>query len=123
MLKTDDEHPCLSPSLKGMLLTFQLTMFYFFFHKWPVLRLRRFYFWFANCFIYFFNIYLFTFIESLLQLAGSFLPHARSFAAQTVFVVCGLNCPVACGVLVPQPGIKFASPALQGGFLNQGGPC
>ena len=58
MLKTDDEHPCLSPSLKGMLLTFQLTMFYFFFHKWPVLRLRRFYFWFANCFIFLIFIYL-----------------------------------------------------------------
>ena len=32
-------------------------------------------------------------------------------------VVCGLSCPVACGALVPQPGIEPASPALEGGFF------
>ena len=27
---------------------------------------------------------------------------------------CGLSCPVACGVLVPRPGIKPVSPAVEG---------
>ena len=30
------------------------------------------------------------------------------------------GCPAACGTWVPQPGIKPASPALQGGFLTIG---
>ena len=30
----------------------------------------------------------------------------------------GLSCPVACGSLVPQPGTKPASPALEGRFLT-----
>ena len=40
----------------------------------------------------------------------------------SVVVVCGLSCPVACGILVPQPGIKPASPALEGGLLTTGPP-
>ena len=39
-------------------------------------------------------------------------------------VMHGLSYLVACGILVPQPGIEPASPALQGGFfffLNWGG--
>ena len=31
---------------------------------------------------------------------------------------CGVCCSVACGILVPRPGIKPTSPALQGGFLS-----
>ena len=27
--------------------------------------------------------------------------------------VCGLSCPVACGILVPRPRIELASPALE----------
>ena len=34
----------------------------------------------------------------------------------------GLSCPVACGILVPRPGIEPASPALQDGFLTTGPP-
>ena len=34
----------------------------------------------------------------------------------------GLSSSVARGILVPQPRIKPASPALQGGFLNTGPP-
>ena len=34
----------------------------------------------------------------------------------------GLSCPAACGILVPRPGIKPASPALEGGFLTTGPP-
>ena len=32
------------------------------------------------------------------------------------------SCPVACGILVPQPGIEPVSPALEGGFLTTGPP-
>ena len=35
---------------------------------------------------------------------------------------CGLSHSVACGILVPQPGIEPMSPALQGGFLTTGPP-
>ena len=34
----------------------------------------------------------------------------------------GLSCPVACGILVPPPGIEPASPALEGGFFTTGPP-
>ena len=34
----------------------------------------------------------------------------------------GLSWPTACGILVPQPGIKPMSPALEGGFLTTGPP-
>ena len=34
----------------------------------------------------------------------------------------GLSCPSACGILVPQPGIEPASPALEGGFFTPGLP-
>ena len=33
-----------------------------------------------------------------------------------------LSCPEAYGILVPQPGIKPASPALQDRFLTTGAP-
>ena len=38
--------------------------------------------------------------------------------AGSVVVVSGLNCFVACGILVTQPGVKPTYPALQGGFLT-----
>ena len=34
----------------------------------------------------------------------------------------GLSYSGACGILVPRPGIKPVSPALQGGFLTTGPP-
>ena len=34
----------------------------------------------------------------------------------------GLSCSAACGILVTQPGIVPASPALEGGFLTTGPP-
>ena len=34
----------------------------------------------------------------------------------------GLSCSSTCGILVPKPGIKLASPALQGRFLITGPP-
>ena len=36
----------------------------------------------------------------------------------SLVVALGLSCPVACGILVPQPGIEPESPALEGGFLT-----
>ena len=41
---------------------------------------------------------------------------------QASLVVCGLGCPTACGLLVPQPGIKPVFPALEGRFLTTGPP-
>ena len=35
---------------------------------------------------------------------------------------CGLSCPVACGMLVPWPGMESTSPALEGEFLTTGPP-
>ena len=45
--------------------------------------------------------------------------------SRNVFVVHGLSCPEACEILVPEPGIKPASPELEGGFLTTalGSPC
>ena len=40
----------------------------------------------------------------------------------SLVVVCGLSSSMACGILVPRPGIKPTSPALQGGFLTSGPP-
>ena len=38
---------------------------------------------------------------------------------QELFIAAyGLHCPMAYGILVPQPGIEPMSPALEGGFLT-----
>ena len=40
-----------------------------------------------------------------------------------VFVVaCGLSCSMACGILVPRPGMEPVSLALEAGFLTTGPP-
>ena len=38
----------------------------------------------------------------------------------SVVTVHGLSCSVACGILLPGPGIEPMSPALQGRFLTTG---
>ena len=38
-------------------------------------------------------------------------------AGFSLVVAHGLSCPVACGILVPQPGIEPASPALIGRWI------
>ena len=43
------------------------------------------------------------------------LRHVGCFIADSVH---RLSCSVACRILVPPPGIKSRSPALQGGFLT-----
>ena len=40
----------------------------------------------------------------------------------SVTVACKLSCPVACGILVPGPGIEPVSPALAGRLLTTGQP-
>ena len=40
----------------------------------------------------------------------------------SLVAVRGLSCPAACGILLPPPGIKPSSPALEGGFLTTGPP-
>ena len=40
----------------------------------------------------------------------------------SVVVAHRLSCPVACGILVPRPGIEPTSPALEGRFFTAGPP-
>ena len=43
-------------------------------------------------------------------------------STSSVVVAHGLSCPVACGILVPRPGIEHMSPALEGRFFTTGPP-
>ena len=61
---------------------------------------------------------LFTVVRGLLSNCGS----QALERVGSVVVACRLSCPVACGTLVPQPGIEPTSPALEGGFLTTGPP-
>ena len=38
--------------------------------------------------------------------------------AGSVVAALELSCSVACGILVPRPGVKPMSPALEGGLLS-----
>ena len=40
----------------------------------------------------------------------------------SVVEACGLSCPMACGILVSQPRMEPASPALESGFFTTGPP-
>ena len=40
--------------------------------------------------------------------------------ASSAVLVHGLNCPAACGILVPRPGIESTSPELEGRFFTAG---
>ena len=44
----------------------------------------------------------------------------HSLVATWGLTSCSVNCPLACTILVPQPGIKPSSSALQGRFLSTG---
>ena len=80
-----------------------------------------------------FKLYLFIFgcVGSSLRHAGSSIV-ARGLLSRcgarapeclgSVVAVLWLSCPVACGILVPRPGIEPASPALEGGFATAGPP-
>ena len=69
-------------------------------------------------------VYLFIFL--ILAVPG-LCCSARAFSScskwgYSLGVARGLNCSSACGILVPQPGTKPASPALEGRFLTTGPP-
>ena len=70
------------------------------------------------CFFFLIFIYLFCSIGSQLRHTGSFIP----CAGFSLVAACGLSCPAACEILVPQPGMEPMSPALKGGFLTTGPP-
>ena len=57
---------------------------------------------------------------------GAWAPEGRGAWAPeghgSIVVARGLSCPVTCGVVVPRPGMKPMSPALEGGFLITGLP-
>ena len=84
---------------------------------------RGFLFFFLNwlCWVLVAACRIFIAVRGLLSSCGAWTPeHVGS-----VVVAHRLSCPTACGISVPQPGIKPASPALEGGFLlldRQGSP-
>ena len=57
---------------------------------------------------------------SLVEMCG--LSSCGSWAYQLPCGMRDLSSPVACGILVPRPGIEPASPALQDGFFTTGPP-
>ena len=68
---------------------------------------------------------VFVFLNNFLAVMSLFilvhrLPWFRGLGSRvgSVAVALRLSYPLACGILAPQPGIKPASPALQGGFLT-----
>ena len=79
---------------------------------------------------YLLNIYLcFGCTGFQLQHMGSSLCHVGLSQLGTplwcvglVVAACGLSCSETCGILVPWPGIKPSSHALQGEFLTAGSP-
>ena len=55
--------------------------------------------------------------------SGFFRCRAQALGqAGSVVVAHGLSCPGASGILVPQPGVEPASPALEGILLTPGPP-
>ena len=65
--------------------------------------------------------FLFSFFfikKNFFWCTGSLLQHMGC----SLFAVCWLSCPMACGVLVPWLGIEPSSPALEGRFLTTGPP-
>ena len=74
--------------------------------------------WLLLLFFFLIFIYLFCSIWSQLRHTGSFIP----CAGFSLVAACGLSCPAACEILVPQPGMEPMSPALKGGFLTTGPP-
>ena len=67
-----------------------------------------------------YSTYLFGCIGSSWRHTGSSFHHVRSFLVvhELASHSYRLSCPEACGILVTQPGIEPASPALQDGILN-----
>ena len=72
----------------------------------------------------FFLLFIYLALLDLSWHSGSLLRHAGSFVVMhgSVVVLYRLRCPRACGILVPWPGIKPTSSALQGRLLTTGSP-
>ena len=78
---------------------------------------------------YFLNVFVFLAVSGLscgtwdfsLRHVGSSL-RCSACAGFSLGMACGLSCPAACGILVPQPGVEPVSPALRDGFLTTGPP-
>ena len=84
---------------------------------------------FLNLFLFFKKIfiYLFIYLSSLniswiMQDLLYFMADVSLQCSDSLAVVHGLNCSVTHGILVPQLGIEFSAPALQGVFLRAGPP-
>ena len=54
--------------------------------------------------------------------AATAVAACRVLVADSVLVAHRVHCPMACGILAPQPGIKWLSPTLEGGFSTTGPP-
>ena len=71
--------------------------------------------------LFIFSVWLcrvFVVVSSLISSCGTWgLEHTGSVVALGAF-----GCLMACGILVPQPGIKPVSPALEDVFLTTGPP-
>ena len=85
---------------------------HFFFFKLQIKRSRRLLFVEKNFLTHLFLDFFFF----LLTMLGS------SLCQQAQQLQCVGSLGVACGILVPQPGTKPVSPALEGGFLTTGPP-
>ena len=75
----------------------------------------------SNFQILFFLIFIYLLFLAVLGLSCG-TQDLQLWHAGSVVVALGLSCPVACGILVPRPGIEPTSPALEGGFLTTGPP-
>ena len=58
----------------------------------------------------------------LLFVVASLVAEHRFQGSEASVAASGLSCTVACGVLVPRPGIEPVSPELAGGFSTTGPP-
>ena len=61
---------------------------------------------------------LFLLLKIFFGCTGSLL----QYMGCSLFAVCRLSCPMACGLLVPWLGTEPSSPALEGGFFTTGPP-
>ena len=72
-------------------------------------------------------IYLFVYLAPLdlsciMQDLLYVMPDISQQRSDSLAVVHGFNCSMTHGILVPQPGIEFSAPALQGVFSRAGPP-
>ena len=65
------------------------------------------------------NMYCRILAPSLFVACGLLSTQTQLFQdAGSLVLTCGLSCPETCGILVPQPGIEFVSPALESKILT-----